>query len=306
MIYNTHMKYFTEISISINPMAAEIVSAVLMDEIGCSGVVTQDAIMNDTIVVKEDKNIIKGYYEREIDHNEVTKALKDKRNFLIESGISEENLGSWDTNFKTIQNQDWSTNWKKNWKPQRIGKNIVVCPSWEEYDAQPNDIILVLDPGIAFGTGTHQTTRLCMLALEKYLKKDDIVADIGMGSGILAITAVKLGAKSAVGVDNDETVIETAIENAYKNKIENKCDFYQGTASDAKGQYDFICANILHNVLIEIMPELYNIMKPDAKMVLSGILNEKAENVLKCALSHSLKLVETVVDGEWTGIVVQK
>ena len=166
--------------------------------------------------------------------------------------------------------------------------------------------MITLDPGSAFGTGTHATTQLCIRAIEKYVKQGYEVADIGTGSGILAITAIKFGADHAVGVDNDPLVIDVAQDNAQVNGVYNKIDFSCATADMIAQQFDFVCANILHNVLAEIMGDLKAIMKPNSMMVLSGILDEKQQIVLDAVEKEGLKVIEIMTQDQWVGIVVQK
>ena len=165
-----------------------------------------------------------------------------------------------DTVFKKVLDGEYR-------KYKEITDRIAVVPSWLDYQPKENEITITLDPGCAFGTGTHQTTQLCMKAIEKYLNSGDSMADIGTGSGILAICAKKFGASTVYGCDNDDTVIDVCIENAEINGIKDIV-FELNTADKLNEKYNFICANILHNVLAEIMGDLKNIMKPNAKMVL--------------------------------------
>ena len=225
---------------------------------------------------------------------------------MKEEGFTDEELGEWSVSAKKIINQDWSQKWKEHWKPTKASEHVVICPSWEECTRKDGDILITLDPGSAFGTGTHATTQLCIQAIEKYLKKGDEVADIGTGSGILAIAAIKFGASHAIGIDNDPLVIDVAKDNAQMNCVFNKIDFSHATADMLNEQYDFVCANILHNILAEIMGDLKNIMKPQALMVMSGILDEKKQMVLDAVEEHGLKVVEIMHQEQWVGIVVQK
>ncbi len=205
-----------------------------------------------------------------------------------------------------IEDKDWSEEWKKGWMPSKISEKIVICPTWREYEPKNGEIIVNLDPGMAFGTGEHATTRLCVLAMEKYMPQNAELADVGCGSGILAICGIKLGAKSAVAVDNDETVIPVARDNATLNNVEDKIKFFTATSTNLIGKtYDFVCANILHNVLNEIMLELKMLLKPGAKLALSGILDEKENIVLDAIERENLKLVERMTIGHWVGLVVE-
>ena len=177
-------------------------------------------------------------------------------------------------------------------------------PDWIDYKPKENEVIIKLEPGCAFGTGTHQTTQLCMKALEKYMNKGDKVADIGMGSGILSILSKKLGATSVYGCDTDDTVIEVAKENAKKNNVE--ATFELGSADKINDKFDFVCANILHFVLAEIMGDLKNLMKTGAMMSLSGILDEKKQMVIDAYAKENLELVEEIHQDQWTSFVVKR
>ena len=219
-------------------------------------------------------------------------------------GLTDKDLGSWEITLDEKENQDWSQKWKEKWTVTHVTDRIAVVPSWLSYEPEENEITVTLDPGCAFGTGTHQTTQLCIKALEKYLKKGDSVADIGTGSGILAILAKKLGADKVYGCDNDETVIDVAKENAVVNEV--NVVFELNTADKITGQYDFVCANILHFVLAEIMGDLKNITKQNGLISLSGILYEKKDMVLDAIERENLKIIDTLSQDQWISYVVQK
>ena len=234
----------------------------------------------------------------------ISDILLEQRKLLKSRGFSDAELGSWDFTFEEKVNQDWSKKWKEKWDITRVSDKLVVVPDWLEYIPKKDEAVIRLEPGCAFGTGTHQTTQLCMKAIEKYMPRNSEVADIGTGSGILAVCAMKFGAKSAFGCDNDETVIDVARENAIKNNVE--CTFELNTADKIHKQYDFVLANILHNVLAEIMGDLKAIMKDGAYLVLSGILDEKKDIVLAAIKRENLELVEEMHQDQWVALVVKK
>ncbi len=219
-------------------------------------------------------------------------------------GLTDEELGSWDFELEEKKTEDWSQKWKEKWDVTHVTDKIAVVPDWIDYKPKENEVIIKLEPGCAFGTGTHQTTQLCMKALEKYMNKGDKVADIGMGSGILSILAKKLGATSVYGCDTDDTVIEVAKENAKKNNVE--ATFELGSADKINDKFDFVCANILHFVLAEIMGDLKNLMKTGAMMSLSGILDEKKQMVIDAYEKENLELVEEIHQDQWTSFVVKR
>ena len=240
--------------------------------------------------------------------------LKSERELLKNRGLSDEELGSWEYVISNKPNEDWSKKWKEKWNITRVTDKIVIVPDWLSYEDKEGEVVIRLEPGCAFGTGTHQTTQLCMKALEKYMKKGDKVADIGMGSGILSICAKKFGASSVYGCDIDEDVIDVAKENAVKNgeillSEPNSGEgvfFELNTADKIQEKFDFVCANILHNVLAEIMGDLKNIMKKGALMSLSGILDEKKPVVLEAIKRENLEIIEEIHQDQWTSFVVRK
>lgn len=307
------MKDYYEISVNINPAAIELVTDVFFEQFECEGVIQAEEKYKDLELIETTNNIAKGYIlfeEEKFAPLDIQKIFYNAREDLIEKGFSEEELGSWSIDAKKVVNQDWSKKWKEHWKPTRASEHIVICPSWEDYALKKDEILIHLDPGSAFGTGTHATTQLCIQAIEKYVKDGDFVADIGTGSGILAIAAVKCGASHAVGIDNDPLVIDVAIDNAQVNNVLSKIEFEHKTADELlknhSSEFDFVAANILHNVLAEIMGDLKALMKSGAYMVLSGILDEKKQVVYDAIEKHGLCIVETLKQENWIAIVVKK
>ena len=303
------MKDYFEISVKINPNAIELVTEVFFERFECEGVVQAEEKYKDLELVETTNNIAKGYIrceEEDFKPSEIQKVFDHAKEELKEEGFTDVELGSWEISAQKVINQDWSQKWKEHWKPTKASDHVIICPSWEECTPKKDEVLITLDPGSAFGTGTHATTQLCIRAIEKYLKQGDDLADIGTGSGILAITGIKFGAAHAVAIDNDPLVIDVAQDNAQVNGVFNKIDFSCATADMICEQVDFVCANILHNVLAEIMGDLKAIMKPSSYMVLSGILDEKKPIVLEAIENHGLKIVETMTQEQWVGIVVQK
>ena len=296
------MNNYFELKISINPEMEDIVSDICFSNFACEGVVLAEEDWKDLEMTATTRGTLK-IFLTELDCNPI-EILKTEREMLKSRGFTDEELGSWEITLDEKENQDWSKKWKEKWTVTHVTDKIAVVPSWLEYQPKEDEITITLDPGCAFGTGTHQTTQLCMRAIEKYLEKDDSMADIGTGSGILAICAKKFGANEVYGCDNDETVIDVCIENAEINGI-NDIVFELKTADKLTTKYDFVCANILHNVLAEIMGDLKNIMKPSAKMVLSGILDEKKPVVLDAIDKHGLKIIETLHQDQWVAFVVE-
>ena len=296
------MNNYYELKISINPEMEEIISDICFSNLSCEGVVLAEETYKDLVMTETTEGTLRVFL-KDIEENPI-EILKTERELLKSRGFSDDELGSWDITLDEKENQDWSKKWKEKWTVTHVTDKIAVVPSWLSYTPQNGEITITLDPGCAFGTGTHQTTQLCMKALEKYLKSGDTIADIGTGSGILTILAKKLGAASAYGCDIDETVIDVARENAGVNGVD--CTFELNTADKITEKYDFVCANILHNVLFEIMGDLKNIMKDKGILSLSGILNEKKDVVLEAIKREDLKIIDTLNQDQWISFVVTK
>lgn len=296
------MSSYYELQIKINPDIEDIVSDICFENLPCEGVVLAEEEYKDLEMISTTEGTLRVFLTEKAD---VEHILKEQRELLKSRGLSDEELGSWEFSYAEKENEDWSKKWKEKWDVTHVSDKITVVPDWIEYAPQRSDeVIIKLEPGCAFGTGTHSTTQLCMKAIEKYMPDNADIADIGMGSGILAICAKKSGAKYAYGCDNDETVIDVAKENAIKNNVE--CVFELNTADKITKQFNFVLANILHNILAEIMGDLKAIMKDGAYMVLSGILDEKKSVVLDAIKKHNLELVEEMHQNQWVALVVKK
>lgn len=294
---------YYELQIKINPEIEDIVSEFCFENLPCEGVVLAEEAYKDLEMISTTEGTLKVFLTEEPQN--LSELLLQERELLKSRGLTDGELGSWEFVISNKPNEDWSKKWKEKWTVTKVSDRITVVPDWLEYQPQRNDeVIITLEPGCAFGTGTHQTTQLCMKAIEKYMQKNAKVADIGMGSGILAICAKKFGADYVYGCDNDETVIDVAKENALKNNAE--CVFELNTADKITEKFDFVLANILHNVLAEIMGDLKNIMNNSAIMVLSGILDEKKPVVLEAIKKHNLELLEETHQDQWVALIVRK
>ena len=293
---------YTELQIKINPAIEDVVSEFFFENLPCEGVVLAEEAYKDLEMISTTEGTLKVFLTSEPEN--LGQIIKNERKLLKSRGLSDEELGSWEFVVSSRPNEDWSGKWKEKWDITRVTDKIVIVPDWLEYPPKQNEVVIRLEPGCAFGTGTHQTTQLCMKAIEKYMPDNAKVADIGTGSGILAICAKKFGASYVYGCDNDETVIDVAKENALKNGA--ACTFELNTADKISEKFDFVLANILHNVLADIMGDLKNIMNAGAIMVLSGILDEKKPVVLEAINKHNLKLIEEAHQDQWVALIVRK
>ncbi len=201
----------------------------------------------------------------------------------------------------------WKDKWKEYFKPARISKSLVVKPTWEEYEKQEGDLVIEIDPGMAFGTGTHETTSLCVRMLEEYQKKGDKVLDVGCGSGILSIAAALLGAEDVLGVDIDPVAVEVAQENIRLNHVESVCRADYGDLT--KGidyKADIVVANLMADLVMMLADDAAKHMTDDGYFISSGILVEKEIQVADYLRGRGLAIMEVREDGGWCCIVAKK
>ncbi|MCE5244206.1 MAG: 50S ribosomal protein L11 methyltransferase [Syntrophobacteraceae bacterium] len=199
---------------------------------------------------------------------------------------------------------DWVERWKVNFKPLRVGRHFIVTPTWEKIEPEVGDRVIWMDPGRAFGTGHHETTRLCLEWLERWPEIADADAsrsllDVGTGSGILAMAAALLGCRRVLGVDNDPEAIEVAVENLELNGLSARVQLMTGTVSDVDEKFDVVIANIQALPLIAMADDLIGHLKRPGRLVLSGILVEQKESILAAFEAKGLRAASTITAGEW-------
>ena len=202
-----------------------------------------------------------------------------------------------------LNEEDWADSWKQYYKPIKIGNKLVVVPMWEKYDALEHEVIVKMDPGMAFGTGTHETTRLCATLLEKYVNNDSKMLDVGCGSGIFAICASKLGAKECYAYDIDPVAVKVAKENVKDNDCTNiECGVSDLLKGVKEGKYDVITANIVADIIIRLLPDISAFMHKDTVLVISGIIDERCDDVNKSINENGFVKVEEIHENGWCAI----
>ena len=257
------------------------------------------------------KAYVSFYIEPEKDHDstleEVLAAVRELADFV--------DIGDATIEKSQTEDEDWMNNWKKYWKPFKVDEHIIIKPTWETVEEVPEDTLVVeLDPGTAFGTGTHHTTRLCITQLKKYMQPGQEVLDVGCGSGILSIIALLLGAKEASATDVDIHAVEAAVENARVNGIEN--DVYTVLTGDVisdadfrhkvgEHKFDMVLANIFAEIIIPLSGVVKEMMKPGALFITSGIIDEREEDVRKALTENGFEIMEVTHSGGWVSFTAR-
>ncbi len=297
-----------EVSLTVSPEAAESVSEVLA-RYAEGGVVVEATKFEATPTdhgVSVGPVIVRAYVPQD--------AQAEARRRSIEDGLSHLNVildGTLPTpTWREISETNWGESWKANYRPIRIGKRLLVVPAWLEQEARPDDVVVKLDPGMAFGTGTHPTTQLCLMAIERHLRADQEVIDLGTGSGILAIAAAKLGAKHVWAYDIDDESIRAAVENAEVNQVAGNLSIARGSLAElvaARAQAPLVLANILAHVLVDLFEKgLAELVAPGGMIVLSGVLDTQAYLVIAALKTAGLEFMAQEHIEDWVAIIARK
>jgi len=216
-----------------------------------------------------------------------------------------------DLQTRVVHEEDWANAWKDYYHVTHIGQRLVIRPSWREYLPKNNEVVLELDPGMAFGTGLHPTTRMCLEQIEQRMRPDMRVLDVGTGSGILALAAAKLGAANVHCIDNSSVAVESAVANAEMNHMSDRMNVVLGVldeteATHLSGQYDLVLANIIARVIGSIASNLALALAPDGILITSGIIEDRRHEAEKPLLETGLKLIDQVMIDDWVTLIMQK
>lgn len=226
-------------------------------------------------------------------------------NKLKELSENDENL-AYEIYTSYCSDEDWKDEWKKYFHTVAITDNIIVKPSWDDYEKKDNEIVIEIDPGMAFGTGTHETTSLCVEFLEKYALTGRKLLDIGCGSGILMLIGKKIGIDKVVGIDIDEKVKEVVYENFERNAIKENYEVIIGNlVNDVNEKYDLVVSNILVDVLTELLKNIEKVLEKNAKIIFSGILKEKEEKFIEETLKYNLVQIDRKEKNNWVSLVFE-
>ena len=309
---------WAEIAVHTSNEAVDAVSNLLY-EAGASGVVIEDSrepdLEHDTRFGElyeldradypSEGTIVKAYLPVNSFLPETVNELKNEISNLVSFGLD---IGPNSVTQSEVDEEDWSTAWKDYYHPVKISKRFTIVPTWEDYERLSTDeLIIELDPGMAFGTGTHPTTVMCLQALEKTVNNGDEVVDIGTGSGVLSIGAALLGAGRVTALDLDEVAVESARQNAELNGLAGQINVRQGNLLDVyDGMPDVAVANILAEVIVTFTDEAYRVLKPGGLFITSGIIAQKKDEVKDALAASGFRIEEVMVMEDWTAIIARK
>ena len=280
------MNWFA-LDVTLEPAAREAVEYALM-EAGALGTETKDSA---------DELLTSGYFEREPERESVRAALFEALRIygLASSAVREVRV-------REVAARDWLAEWKASWRPVEVGARFLVAPPWSEIEHARDRIVIRIEPGMAFGTGTHETTRLCLVAVEKYFDGASFL-DVGTGTGILAIAAAKLRPHARINAcDTDAEAIEIARANAQLNGVAAQINFYVGSVDEQTASADCVCANLTADVIAPLLPALVG--ATCGRLILSGILNTQAEAIRARLYDLGINESELMTDGEWVAITI--
>ncbi|APT14660.1 50S ribosomal protein L11 methyltransferase [Lactobacillus jensenii] len=258
---------------------------------------------NDIENLPEDMEFI-AYFDQERDPDDLIKQYKSKLAELESYGLD---TGKKEISYDYVQDEDWNKVWQKYYHVLNFSRHLAIVPEWENYQPEfPDQKVITLDPGLAFGTGGHTTTQLVMMALERSLTKPVKVLDVGTGSGILAIAASKLGAKSVLATDISDEAVTAANENIALNKLNNIEVIKANLLKDVDGKFDLILANILAEILFDLIPDLDKHLAPNGKVIFSGIDYLQAEKVKQRLADNGFSVKTTMQEGRWVCLLIER
>jgi ribosomal protein L11 methyltransferase len=307
---------WAEISIQTTHEATEAVADIFHD-LGSSGVVIEDPELVNSyrrsgtweycdIPEEEDTETVtvKAYLPVDEELDEKLRRFEERINNLVNHDI-DKGLGH--INWREVQEEDWASAWKEHFQPVKIGKQVVVKPTWCEYEAGKGVLVIELDPGMAFGTGTHHTTAMCVRLLEDVVRPGITVFDIGTGSGILAIAAAKLGAGTVQAVDLDAVAVRVAIENVELNRLTGSIAVARGDLlSGVTGKADIVVANIIADIIIKMLPDVPDRLTGAGLFIAGGIIAERLGDVTEKLLSCGLVVDSVAEEGGWATVVARR
>ena len=305
-----------KLTVLTTTQASELVSQLLIDA-GSAGTVIEDKndvyanqrpegqwdIIDEEIARRIGDDVkVSGFYPMDERASDTLASVREK---LAQLGslLPDTDLGKLELIASNVDDEDWAESWKSSYKPFRLGRHFVIRPGWERYDAEPGDRVITIDPGMAFGTGTHETTAMCVGLIEDFVKPGYTCMDIGTGTGILAIASAMMGAKHVLAGDIDPMAVRVAKENAEINGLSDKITCECGDLLDiAVAPVDLVSANIIADVIIAICAPVRKFIKPGGVFICSGIAREREDETIRALNEAGYRRLDVRHDGEWTAI----
>ncbi|WP_048600338.1 50S ribosomal protein L11 methyltransferase [Rubeoparvulum massiliense] len=248
--------------------------------------------------------LVKGYFDVQPELEEMVKGIRQDILQLSEYGLD---IGSGEVSWAILQDEDWTAGWKQHYQPVHVTSYLTISPSWIDYEQAEGEQVISLDPGMAFGTGTHPTTTLTIQALASYMKPGVKIYDVGCGTGILSIAAVKLGAQHVDALDLDDIAVQSTIANCELNHVSHAVHVNQNNLLDGYSEpVDLIMANLLADIILRLTPQAVSLLKDEGIYIVSGILAGKEEPVLQQLAEYGMRVLETKEEENWVVIVAQK
>ena len=310
---------WAEVSIQTTHEATDVVAEIYHD-LGASGVVIEDPeLLNNYIDAgqwdfsgierAEDTSIVtvKAYLPVDEDLDDKLRTFELRIKDFKSMTDDDMEKGPCTISWNTVRDEDWADNWKAYFHPEKVGGMLVIKPTWEDYEASPDDIVIELDPGSAFGTGTHPTTAMCLRELETLVKGGMRIFDVGTGSGVLSIAAAKLGATDVTAMDYDKVAVDVAAENIRQNGVE---DVVKTDVSDIlksfDGKADLIVANIIADIIIMLFDELDEHLAEGGRLLASGIISERLADVTEACLAHGFVVDKVTEEKGWVAMTISR
>ena len=303
--------HWLELTVQTHPEAVESVSE-LLNRYTTGGVAIEEPI--ELIDEGQEYRVLTGQTVKVHAYLPIDGKEEAARHQVAEGLWHLSSLGSQfvgDLQTRVVHEEDWANAWKDYYHVTHIGHRLVIRPSWREYLPKNNEVVLELDPGMAFGTGLHPTTRMCLEQIEQRMRPDMRVLDVGTGSGILALAAAKLQAANVHCIDNSSVAVESALANAEMNHMSDRVNVVLGVLDETKashlaGQYDLVLANIIARVIGSIASNLAQVLAPDGILITSGIIENRRHEAEKPLLATGLKLIDQVMIDDWVTLILQK
>lgn len=303
---------YKKITIYSDPQAEEMLIGVLLSE-GAAGTQVEGGEIPDVSGLDyideddfgSDVFSVSAYFPVSVNLNEKLQSIEERLSVLKRS-MPDSDLGDLRVESSDVYEADWANEWKKYFHAQKVSDYIVIKPSWEDYKDGSDETVIELDPGMAFGTGSHETTRMCIEFIEEYMEPGSKVIDVGCGSGILSIAAAKLGASSVLALDIDPVAVSVAKENVDKNGVGDRVDVISSDITSdvpVKKEYDIVLANIIADVIIKLNDSVGALIKKSGMYICSGIIKERLSDVVESLESHGFRVIELKEMGEWCAVV---